>query len=88
MQVAGQRAALARADAERAALGKLDKIKSDQAGRVSALQREADEAQQRAALIEYNLEAVDAAIAAVNEALASGERARRDWGGSGGEGQR
>ncbi len=39
---------------------------------LQALEREAREEDERASLIEYNLEAVDAAIAAVNEALAAG----------------
>eukprot|EP00955_Chlamydomonas_euryale_P065234 359188-Chlamydomonas_euryale.AAC.1 len=78
-----QRSAVARSDAERAAVAKLDRIRSDQGGRLGQLQRDADEAELRGSLIEYNLEAVDAAIGAVNEALASGaQRAEQDiWGG-------
>lgn len=60
--------------AERAALQKIDKIRSDQGARAAALERESAESELRAQLIEYNLEAVDAAITAVNEALASGEQ--------------
>lgn len=43
-----------------------------QAARAAALEAEAAEAELRGALITYNLAAVDAAIAALNESLASG----------------
>eukprot|EP00798_Chlamydomonas_sp_ICE-L_P022483 gene22483-29609_t len=52
-------------------MGKLDRMKEDQSKRVTALEREATESEERASLIEYNLDAVDAAIAAVNGALAT-----------------
>ncbi|GAX80591.1 hypothetical protein CEUSTIGMA_g8028.t1 [Chlamydomonas eustigma] len=74
-KIEGQRAAIARAEAEKNAMGKLDRIRTDQASRVTGLQREAEEAELRGTLIEYNLEAVDAVLLAVNEALASG----MDW---------
>ena len=43
-----------------------------QGARVAALEAEAGESELRAALIEYNLSDVDAAINAVNAAIASG----------------
>lgn len=43
-----------------------------QAARLAALSKEAEEAELRASLIEYNLESVDAALNALNESLASG----------------
>jgi hypothetical protein len=54
-------------------MSKLDKFKADQAQRVAALEAEAGQAELRASLIEYNLAEVDAAITALNEALATGE---------------
>lgn len=72
VQIEGQRADMAKAEAERSAMSKLDKIKSDQTARAAALAREAEEAELRASLIQYNLEAVDAVITALNESLASG----------------
>jgi hypothetical protein len=65
-QIQGQRVEVAKLDAERAALSRLDKIKVDQGARATALAAEAAASEARAALIEYNLEAVDAAIDAVN----------------------
>lgn len=53
-------------------MGKLDRLKADQAARANALEKEGAEDDSRAALIEYNLGPVDAAIDAVNEALARG----------------
>ncbi len=43
-----------------------------QTARAEALAREADEAELRGALIEYNLTAVDAVITALNQQLATG----------------
>lgn len=57
---------MAKLEAERQALSRLDKIKADQGARATALEREAAASELRATLIEYNLEAVDAAIDAVN----------------------
>ncbi|CAG9466235.1 unnamed protein product [Pedinophyceae sp. YPF-701] len=64
-----------RAQAEAAVLSRLEKIKADQAARARALEAEAAMAEKRAVLVEANLEKVDAAINAVNEALAAG----MDW---------
>lgn len=66
LQIQGQRVEVAKLDAERAALSRLDKIRLDQGARATALEREAAASEERASLIEYNLEAVDAAIDAVN----------------------
>ena len=74
-KIEGQRAAVARAEAEKGAMSKLEKIRHDQGGRVNALQKEADEAELRGTLIEYNLDAVNGVLDAINEALASG----MDW---------
>ncbi len=111
-QIEGQRADMARKEAEKSALSKLDKIKSDQASpktlhpmqhqaphrpwregacpkwpggqspnqaltcmqmaRAAALAKEAEEADLRGQLIEYNLDAVDAVITALNQSLATG----------------
>lgn len=65
-QIQGQRVEVAKLDAERAALSRLDKIRVDQGARAAALEKEAAASEERASLIEYNLEAVDAAIDAVN----------------------
>ncbi len=78
-QIADQRTDVARADAERQALSRLDKMRADQGKRVSMLGEEAAESMQRAALIEYNLEAVDAAIDAVNAAIATGGAVQRRY---------
>ena len=51
---------------------KLDKIKLDLATRTEGLRSQALSTNKKAQLIEYNLDSVDAAINAVNEALASG----------------
>lgn len=75
-QVQGQAIAQAKLGAERAALSRLDKMKSDQGARVSALAREAAASELCASLIEYNLEAVDAAIDAVNAGAAAQPRPR------------
>lgn len=72
-QVADQRLDVAKVEAEKAALSRLDKIKADQGTRATALEAEAQESEHRAALIEYNLQAVDACIDAVNAAIATGE---------------
>ncbi|EFJ40301.1 hypothetical protein VOLCADRAFT_69736 [Volvox carteri f. nagariensis] len=74
-KIEGQRAGIARADAERAALSKLDKIKLDQGTRAEALLRQAEECELKAQLITYNLEMVDAVLLAVNQMLATG----MDW---------
>lgn len=74
-KIEGQRAQASRLEMERSAQSKLDKIRRDQTARAQTLQSEADQSELRAALIEYNLEAVEAAIQAVNEALATG----MDW---------
>jgi hypothetical protein len=66
LQIQGQRVEVAKLDAERAALSRLDKIRLDQGARATALEKEAAASEERATLIEYNLEAVDAAIDAVN----------------------
>eukprot|EP00873_Tetraselmis_striata_P034994 jgi/Tetstr1/455258/TSEL_042096.t1 len=71
-----QKAEQAQAAHERAALARLDKVKSDQTKRVAALEAEAEAQERRALLIHLNLEAVEGAIAAVNGALAAG----MDWG--------
>ena len=63
---------LARRKAEAQALAKLEKSLKDQKSRVEQLEREREKEEQRAVLIEYNHEAVDTAIDAVNSALASG----------------
>jgi predicted ribosome quality control (RQC) complex YloA/Tae2 family protein len=70
--VVEQRLDVAKVEAEKAALSRLDKIRSDQTQRAAALEAEAAAAELRASLIEYNLEAVDAALAAVNGVVASG----------------
>ncbi|KAK9805687.1 hypothetical protein WJX72_012021 [[Myrmecia] bisecta] len=74
-KIEGQRAEQVRAHQEKAALAKLDRIRTDQGQRAEDLEKEAAEAEAKANLIEYNLEAVDAAINAVREALAAG----LDW---------
>ncbi|KAI7842328.1 hypothetical protein COHA_003968 [Chlorella ohadii] len=74
-KAAGQRAAAAAAAKEKAAVGKLEAIRRDHEKRLGSLGKEAESAQLKAALIEYNLEAVDAALNAVREAVASG----MDW---------
>lgn len=51
-------------------MSRLDRIRADQGARATTLEREAAASEERASLIEYNLEAVDAAIDAVN----AGER--------------
>ena len=62
----------ARGAAESAALSKLERMRLDQAQRAAALDAEARAEESRASLIEYNLAQVDAALGAVNEALAGG----------------
>ncbi|BDA50353.1 probable nuclear export mediator factor Nemf [Coccomyxa sp. Obi] len=71
-KVEGQKAAQARLQAEQAVLSKLDRIRIDQTSRADALEREAQEAEAKAHLIEMNAEAVDEAINAVRVALAQG----------------
>jgi predicted ribosome quality control (RQC) complex YloA/Tae2 family protein len=71
----GQRAVAQQAQREKQALGKLDAIRRDHELRLEALSKEAEAAERRAALIELNLDAVDAALNAVREALAGG----MDW---------
>ncbi|KAL0030916.1 hypothetical protein WJX79_000862 [Trebouxia sp. C0005] len=74
-RIEGQQVERNQSQQEKAALAKLDRIKLDQGKRADDLERDAAEAESKAALIEYNLEAVDGAINAVREALASG----LDW---------
>jgi len=71
-QLQGQRKAAQQAQREKAALGKLEAIRRDHESRLETLGREADAAERKAALIELNLDAVDAALNAVCEALAGG----------------
>jgi len=71
----GQRAIAQQAQREKQAVGKLDAIRRDHELRLEALDTEREAAERRAALIELNLEAVDAALNAVREALAGG----MDW---------
>ncbi|EFN57403.1 hypothetical protein CHLNCDRAFT_57209 [Chlorella variabilis] len=73
--IQGQRSAHQQAAKEKAAVGKLEAIRRDHEKRLGSLGQEAEAAELKAALIEYNLEAVDAALNAVREALASG----MDW---------
>lgn len=74
-KVEDQRAEVAQQAAVRTVMSKLDKVREDQAARAEALGREADAEEDKAALIEYNMTAVDAAIDALNAALARG----LDW---------
>ncbi|KAL4425918.1 hypothetical protein ABPG75_009934 [Micractinium tetrahymenae] len=74
-KIQGQRAAQQQAAKEKAAVGKLEAIRKDHEKRLGTLGREAESAELKAALIEYNLEAMDAALNAVREAVASG----MDW---------
>eukprot|EP00883_Tetradesmus_obliquus_P009930 jgi/Sobl393_1/2641/SZX66696.1 len=74
-KIQGQRVQVAKLEAEKSALSRLDKIKADQGARATALEQEAAASEARANLIEYNLEAVDAALDAVNAAIATG----MDW---------
>eukprot|EP00958_Prasinococcus_capsulatus_P008112 scaffold766_cov560-Prasinococcus_capsulatus_cf.AAC.3 len=67
-----QKDALQRQQQKAAAYSKVEKVKADHERRVQALEREVDKSQLRARLIEENLEEVDAAIAAVNQVIASG----------------
>lgn len=76
-QIQGQRVQLAKLEAERSAMSRLDKIRSDQGARATALEREAAASELRANLIEYNLEAVDAALDAVN--AGEGGRLQLKW---------
>ena len=69
------RVASARVAAETAALSKVDRMRADQAARAAALEAEATTKSDHATLVEYNLSAVDAALKAVNDALATG----MDW---------
>jgi predicted ribosome quality control (RQC) complex YloA/Tae2 family protein len=71
----GQRAIAQQAQREKQAVGKLDAIRRDHELRLEALAAEKEAAERRAALIELNLDAVDAALNAVREALAGG----MDW---------
>ena len=72
MALEAQSGMLARRKAEAQALAKLEKSLKDQRNRVEQLEKEREKEEQRAVLIEYNHEAVDTALAAVNSALASG----------------
>jgi hypothetical protein len=60
-----QRGVASRAAAEAAVLGKVARMRDDQAARAGALEADADAQEAKATLIEYNLEKVDAALAAV-----------------------
>lgn len=71
----GQRLAAQQVQREKATMGKLEAIRSDHVARLATLSNEAKDAEHKAALIEFNLDAVDAALNAVREALASG----MDW---------
>jgi hypothetical protein len=70
-QIQGQRVHVTKLEAERSALSRLDRIKADQGARATALEKEAGASELRANLIEYNLDAVDAALDAVNAGGAS-----------------
>ena len=70
-----QKADAVRTQQESAARNKLTKVQQDQEKRASQLRDEVELQERKAQLIEYNLEAVDAAIGAVNGALAGG----MDW---------
>tara|TARA_B100000683_G_scaffold4382_1_gene4747 strand:- start:45948 stop:49148 length:3201 start_codon:yes stop_codon:yes gene_type:complete len=72
MALEAQSQILARRKAEQQAIAKLEKSIKDQKNRVEQLEREREKEEQRAMLIEYNHEAVDTAIEAVNSALANG----------------
>ena len=63
----------ARERSTRDAVKKADKVKKDQERRAADLLREEAREETRATLIEYNLEKVDAVIAAVNALLRSGQ---------------
>ena len=63
----------ARERSARDAVKKADKVKKDQERRAADLLREEAREETRATLIEYNLEKVDAVIAAVNSLLRSGQ---------------
>ncbi|KAK4433847.1 Nuclear export mediator factor NEMF [Sesamum alatum] len=71
-KIESQRAEQQQKAKENSAMQKLEKIKIDQESRVHALKREVEQSVKLAALIEYNLEDVDAAILAVRVALANG----------------
>ncbi|KAK6146252.1 hypothetical protein DH2020_020121 [Rehmannia glutinosa] len=71
-KIESQRAEQQQKAKENSAMQKLDKIKIDQESRVHVLKREVEQCEKTAALIEYNLEDVDAAILAVRVALANG----------------
>ncbi|KAG8372834.1 hypothetical protein BUALT_Bualt12G0108200 [Buddleja alternifolia] len=71
-KIESQRSEQQQKSKENSAMQKLDKIKVDQESRVHALKREVEQCVKMAALIEYNLEDVDAAILAVRVALANG----------------
>lgn len=71
-KIEGQRSEQQQKTKENSAMQKLEKIKIDQESRVHALEREVQQCMKMAALIEYNLEDVDAAILAVRVALANG----------------
>ena len=74
-KLAGQRATNQQSAREKAALGKLEAIRSDHEARLRMLGIDAEESERKAVLIELNLDAVDAALGAVREALAGG----MDW---------
>ena len=63
----------ARERASKNADKKADKVRRDQERRAADLRREEEREETRATLIEYNLEKVDAVLAAVNALLASGQ---------------
>ena len=74
-KIQSQRTVAQQTQREKAALGKLDAVRRDHQSRLEALGAETEAAERRAALIELNLDAVDAALNAVREALAGG----MDW---------
>jgi hypothetical protein len=74
--VEGQRASAQQAQREKAAEGKLDALRRDHQRRVHSLDDAAADSGRKAELIEAHVDAVDAAMGAVNEAVASG----MDWG--------
>jgi len=72
MAFESQSSLLSRRRVEAQAITKLEKTLKDVENRAEQLKQEREKEEQRACLIEYNLEAVDRALGAVNGALASG----------------
>ena len=73
--MATQRAATEHKQREKAALSKVEVIQKENEKRLHTLAREAEANERKAGLIEQNVDAVDAALNAVKEALAAG----LDW---------